>query len=391
MDAASLACIMAGGIVARHEARRARRSLHGRAPLGPGPSLTGGHRLLTLEAAQKEFEPTGVYVNTASIGLPPRRAVEALHESIEVWRTGRAEAAAYDDLVDRARRRFAGMVGVTPDRVAIGNQVSTFSGLVAAAPARRRSRARRRGGLHLGAVPLPGPRRSRGAGRGVPLDRLVAAIRPGVTWWRSARCSPRTAASCPGASTASPPLPGPRLPHLRRRHTGRWLAPVRRRPLRFRLVRRVQVALLAARDGLRRGAARAPGDASAVERRLVRGRRHLGLDLRAAAAAGQGRPSARHLAGVARVGGHRARARPAGRGGDRGDPPARPRPRERAPRAARPARGRLGHRHRRRHRRPRPPTAADIKASTRAGAVRLSFHLHNTESDVDAVAHALTA
>jgi len=34
---------------------------------------------------------------------------------------------------------------------------------------------------------------------------------------------------------------------------------------------------------------------------------------------------------------------------------------------------------------------ADIKASVRAGAVRLSFHLHNSESDVDAVARALGA
>ena len=35
----------------------------------------GGQRLLTVEAAQKEFEPSCVYVNTASIGLPPRRVV----------------------------------------------------------------------------------------------------------------------------------------------------------------------------------------------------------------------------------------------------------------------------------------------------------------------------
>ncbi len=33
--------------------------------------------------------------------------------------------------------------------------------------------------------------------------------------------------------------------------------------------------------------------------------------------------------------------------------------------------------------------AADITASVRAGAVRLSFHLHNTEADVDAVVRAL--
>ena len=33
--------------------------------------------------------------------------------------------------------------------------------------------------------------------------------------------------------------------------------------------------------------------------------------------------------------------------------------------------------------------AAGIRASVRAGAVRLSFHLHNTDADVDAVARAL--
>jgi selenocysteine lyase/cysteine desulfurase len=74
----------------------------------------GGKPLLTFEAAQKEFEPACVY-------------------AIESWRTGRAEAAGYDALIDRARRRFASLVEVPPDRVAIGNQVSTFTGLVAAA------------------------------------------------------------------------------------------------------------------------------------------------------------------------------------------------------------------------------------------------------------------
>jgi selenocysteine lyase/cysteine desulfurase len=89
--------------------------------------------VLSLGAAQKEFEPAGVYLNTASIGLPPRRVTAAMAEAIEIWRTGRAEAAGYDPLIQRARRRFAELVGTTPARVAIGNQVSTFSGLVAAA------------------------------------------------------------------------------------------------------------------------------------------------------------------------------------------------------------------------------------------------------------------
>ncbi|MBM3218437.1 MAG: aminotransferase class V-fold PLP-dependent enzyme [Candidatus Rokubacteria bacterium] len=88
---------------------------------------------MSLHAAQREFAPDTVYVNTASIGLPPRRTVEALEHAIETWRSGRAEAAGYDELVTRSRERFADLVATTPDRVAIGHQVSTFSALVASA------------------------------------------------------------------------------------------------------------------------------------------------------------------------------------------------------------------------------------------------------------------
>ena len=86
-----------------------------------------------MHDAQEEFEPAGIYVNTASIGLPPRRTVDALNEAIGTWGAGRAEAAGYDELVNRARQRFASLVGTTPERVAIGNQVSTFTALVATA------------------------------------------------------------------------------------------------------------------------------------------------------------------------------------------------------------------------------------------------------------------
>jgi selenocysteine lyase/cysteine desulfurase len=135
---------------------------------------------MTLAAAQQEFEPECVYVNTASIGLPPRRALTALAAAIDTWRTGRAEARDYDGIVERARDRFAGLVGVTADRVAIGNQVSTFTGLVAAAlPDGARVLAAEE---DFTSVLFPFLAH---ADRGVrvetvPLDRLVAAIRPGV-------------------------------------------------------------------------------------------------------------------------------------------------------------------------------------------------------------------
>jgi len=156
--------------------------------------------VLTVEAAQKEFEPACVYVNTASIGLPPRRVVDALDQAIDTWRSGRAEAADYDALVERARRGFAALVGVTPDRVAIGNQVSTFTALVAAA-------------LPDGATVLAAEEDFTSvlfpflvhADRGVrvhtvPLDRLVESIRASI-WWPSARCSPLTAVRFRAGST----------------------------------------------------------------------------------------------------------------------------------------------------------------------------------------------
>jgi len=135
---------------------------------------------LGLDGARKEFEPENVYVNTASIGLPPRRALDALAGAIDTWRTGRAEAAAYDAVVTRARERFAELVGTTPARVAIGNQVSTFGALIATAlPA---------GAVVLGAeedftsVLFPFMAHAdRGVSvKTVPLAGLLDAIRPGV-------------------------------------------------------------------------------------------------------------------------------------------------------------------------------------------------------------------
>src|SRR3954447_24506646 len=87
---------------------------------------------LSVAAAREEFSPGGVYLNTASLGLPPRRSLTALHEALDAWQAGRAQPPDYDEPVARARAAFAGLVGVDPGRVAVGSQVSVFAGLVAA-------------------------------------------------------------------------------------------------------------------------------------------------------------------------------------------------------------------------------------------------------------------
>ncbi|HWM38521.1 MAG TPA: aminotransferase class V-fold PLP-dependent enzyme [Streptomyces sp.] len=85
-----------------------------------------------LALAQTEFDPEVVYLNTAAMGLPPRRSLDALHGTLEDWRTGRASPPAYDAPLAASRAAYARLTGVDPSRVAVGSQVSAFAGLIAA-------------------------------------------------------------------------------------------------------------------------------------------------------------------------------------------------------------------------------------------------------------------
>jgi selenocysteine lyase/cysteine desulfurase len=82
--------------------------------------------------AHKEFSPEGTYLNTATYGLPPRRALEAMAEATGEWRHGRTGFDGWDRSVGRARAAFARLAGVPAANVAIGPQVSVFVGMVAA-------------------------------------------------------------------------------------------------------------------------------------------------------------------------------------------------------------------------------------------------------------------
>lgn len=85
-----------------------------------------------LAAAQAEFAADGPYLNTATLGLPPRRTLAALEVALDAWRRGTTDAVAFDGHVDASRSRYATLVGVRPEDVAVGSQVSAFVGLVAA-------------------------------------------------------------------------------------------------------------------------------------------------------------------------------------------------------------------------------------------------------------------
>jgi selenocysteine lyase/cysteine desulfurase len=86
----------------------------------------------TWAAVRAEFAPELTYLDTASLGLPPRRSLAALEEALRSWAAGRAHAPDFDAPLARARQAFAALVGVNASRVAVGSQVSVFVGLIAA-------------------------------------------------------------------------------------------------------------------------------------------------------------------------------------------------------------------------------------------------------------------
>jgi len=87
---------------------------------------------LSIEGARALWEPAGPYLNTASYGLPPRPAFEALEAALDEWKHGRTSWEHWNEATDRARELFGRLVGVQPERVAAGSTVSTFIGVVAA-------------------------------------------------------------------------------------------------------------------------------------------------------------------------------------------------------------------------------------------------------------------
>jgi selenocysteine lyase/cysteine desulfurase len=85
-----------------------------------------------LADAQRLWQPETLYLNTASYGLPPAPAWDALQAVLEDWRGGRTSWEGWGDATERARASFASLVGVPTDWIATGANTSSMIGLVAA-------------------------------------------------------------------------------------------------------------------------------------------------------------------------------------------------------------------------------------------------------------------
>jgi selenocysteine lyase/cysteine desulfurase len=78
------------------------------------------------------FEQNGTYLNTATYGLPPRTAYDAMLGALADWCTGRTSEDDWEAATERARATFARLVDVDVADVACGATVSELIGLVAA-------------------------------------------------------------------------------------------------------------------------------------------------------------------------------------------------------------------------------------------------------------------
>jgi selenocysteine lyase/cysteine desulfurase len=141
----------------------------------------GGVVEVELADAVQLWDPEPGWLNTASYGLPPRPAWDALQSALADWRGGRTSWEPWDEFTGRARAAFSMMAGVASADVAVG---STVSGLLAPVAAMLPSGAR---------VVVPEIEFTSNlfpwlvhADRGVtvdtvPLDKLADAIGPGTT------------------------------------------------------------------------------------------------------------------------------------------------------------------------------------------------------------------
>src|SRR3954466_3371888 len=89
--------------------------------------------MTTLAPAPAPPRPQTTHPNTATHGLPPEPAWEALQAALEDWRGGRVSWEGWNTATEPAREQFAGMVGAAPRDVVVGGNVSGLVGLIAAA------------------------------------------------------------------------------------------------------------------------------------------------------------------------------------------------------------------------------------------------------------------
>jgi selenocysteine lyase/cysteine desulfurase len=89
-------------------------------------------RLPLADVTRAEFAHTTTYLNTATCGVLPRRAVAAVRDLVEAAGAGRPGGFGSWEAVAAVRESFGRLVGLPAGRVAVGSAVATHVGLVSA-------------------------------------------------------------------------------------------------------------------------------------------------------------------------------------------------------------------------------------------------------------------
>lgn len=95
------------------------------------PEVMGENDMMLEHSFHTQFPESRGYLNTASMGLGPRSAIDAVETALADWGGGRSDPADFDADVERARSAYARIAGTDATSVAIVSQVSVASGLVA--------------------------------------------------------------------------------------------------------------------------------------------------------------------------------------------------------------------------------------------------------------------
>ena len=90
---------------------------------------------MEIRDAQRLWSARPGWLNTASYGLPPQPAWEALQAALADWRVGATSWEGWDEATAAARASFARLAGVPVADVSVGAQVSQLLAPVAAAVA----------------------------------------------------------------------------------------------------------------------------------------------------------------------------------------------------------------------------------------------------------------
>ena len=84
-----------------------------------------------MDAFGTSFDVAPGYLDTPSVGVPPRFVARAVRAAVDDWATAATSAPEFDAAVETARAAVAGLIPTAPASVAIGSTVSGLLGLVA--------------------------------------------------------------------------------------------------------------------------------------------------------------------------------------------------------------------------------------------------------------------